>query len=620
MTRTKHLLRSFRPFWITLIVSVIALAWDYHVRHAPNTYLKAVVTIEGEPPTEGITVDVDGERRDLGTWVPVGFAKIRFWAPGCEAKTFTRLIRYGFNNLGVINLARQRGGVRATATPAPTSYKLTGKLGTWTNLTGLFENVPYGSYDAVFRYDELFEFKHINVLSVSNEVQLDAKIGALELSATTNGDFELTREASSVVRKGSFPKNFPYIQSGKYRLLAKLPDYVGEIPVEIRRNETNRVLVKPVHGSVLIKTRPDGAALTLNQTFRGKSPLTLTNLIPGRHLFVVELPEFDTQRVEIDVAEESTQVVEIVLVNSRYRTAMTAANLNRMDKQFELAARMLEEALVAQPQDAAALKLLPEMRGRALLAQAGERTEKGDYGSALSALEAALKNLPGDPEVLSAQERVQALKVQSDQEARKSRFDQALADAKAAAGKRDFTGALAKLSDAKGIFPDDPTLPELESAYRKGSDEVALEAAEKKRLDEIASRKRDLQRIWTTALSREKDSASFPLKKYKTTKPAVEVLAALERIGKQGLLYKFGELNSLSANVFTAKMGEIAPGYVGGRYIRIGVATHEKGTTEVIYKIFDYAAGAPETSEFAVNRHFAHFFKTLSDELGGDLN
>lgn len=65
-------IRAFRPLWVTLGLSVIVLAADYHVRHIDSVRLKVEVTVEGALPESGFIVEVNGRRLGLDDPAPLG--------------------------------------------------------------------------------------------------------------------------------------------------------------------------------------------------------------------------------------------------------------------------------------------------------------------------------------------------------------------------------------------------------------------------------------------------------------------------------------------------------------------------------------------------------------------
>ncbi len=624
--RRPTFVRAFLPFWITLVWGALALMGDYHVRQAPLTRLPVQVTVEGQRPDEGFTVEVNGQRQDPDGPVPLGSAKIRIFAPDTEPKLVERFIWYGVTDLGSVDLTRSRGSLVAKVSPPPEGYELTGKRGNWTNATGSFESVTAGSYELTSRFGSLSRRTAVRVKGNQTErLNLAAEIGALELvSEPAEGEFELWSSALNVRRTGTFPATIPWLPSGPYQLVAKRPGYQREQKVEVRRNETNRIVVKFTYGSAKIATTPAGASVTWAGTESGTTPANLNKIVPGRYPLEVRLAGYDRVSKEVDVEGDATVEVVLTLVNTRYREAMEGAYRNQQRNRFAAAAEDLEAALAAQPGDPTATKLLPGIRARALRDRAEAAAQNGDFQGALTALEAALKTLPEDPETIALQAKYRTAKAEDDQKQTEARFRQLLTEAKSEAERQDFKKALAVLDEAKKEWPDRPELVELEAALQKGLTKMELDAAEKRRADEIAARPSRFKAAWERAISNDPEADSSPLNAWRTTKSAADVRAALERIGTAETKLKVSEVTADSADIFTAKLGALSPAFGLGRYMRVGVATYKEGDTRIRLKIFLIEKGinarSPDSRADSFRDHAEWLRKRLVEELGADVN
>lgn len=612
--------RAFLPFWITLLWGSVVLSRDYHIRHAALTRLSVQVTVEGMQPEENVSVEVNGERQDLNSPVPIGFAKIRVYVRDCESENRNRFIWYGVTDLGSMDLARSRGSLTASVVPTPDSYELTGKRGRWTNTTGAFTDVPVGRYELVSRFGSLIEQTKVEVTrNQPNRLEVAAKIGSLELSAEpAEGEFDLMSTASNEHGVGRFPTNYARLPAGAYRLIAKRPGYERELKLEVRRNETNRFVVKFVYSSAEITTVPAGATILWGQTEKGTTPLTLTNLVPGTYRMEARLEGFDSQDALVTVKDDAPAKVSFALVNTRYREMMKEARQSLERNENGLAAKYLEAALVAQPGDADAAKLLPRARGRGCQERAELYAQRGNFDAALTELSAALTDLSNDAVIIALQEKYRVAKIETDKKLIDARFGAVVAKARFEAGRHNFDTALALLDDAKKISPDKPEIAEWESAFRK--DQVKWEA-------EIVEKKIHQDRFnaaWEQALRGEKDGGTFAQKSWKTSKSVAEVKAALERIGSADTDSRVSELTTGSAEVFTVKLGRVISMVGTGNYMRIGVIAYGDGNTQIVVKLFSYVRGVDGTTvpDHNVERRNKRAEKLRADliqQLGADV-
>ncbi len=611
--------RAFLPFWITLLWGSMLLSRDYHIRHAALTRLAVQVTVEGKQPEEEISVEVNGKRQDLYLPVPIGFAKIRVYAQDCESEVRDRFVWYGVTDLGSMDLARSRGSIAASVVPSPDSYELKGKRGNWTNATGFFAEVPVGRYELVGRFGSLIEQAKVEVTrNQTNRVEVAAKIGSLELSAgPVEGEFDLVFNESNEHRVGKFPSKYARLPVGGYRLIAKRPGYERELKLDVRRNETNRFLVKFVFGSAEITTTPAGATILWAQTEKGTTPLTLTNLVPGTYRMEARLEGYDSRNRLVTVEEDAPAKVALALVNTRYREAMESAHQSLDRNQNGRAAKYLEAALVAQPGDAEATKLLPRARARGSQELAELYAQRGNFDAALTELSAALIDLPNDAAITALQEKYRAARVETDQKSLEARYGALMAKAKFEAGRQYFDTALALLGDAKKIAPDKAEIAEWESAFRKDQVKWKAEMAEKERQDQFTA-------AWEEALNGENDRVTFGQQNWKTSKSVAEVKAALERIGSADAASRVSEFTSGSEDVFTAKLGKLVP-FVGiGNYVRIGVMKYEEGNTQIVLKVFGYVFGkesatSPDHNVERLNKRAEKLRADLIKQLGTDV-
>ncbi len=611
--------RAFLPFWVALVFGILIMARDYHARHSILTRLAVKVTVDGKEPEQGFSVTVNGARQSLNSPLPMGSVEIGIHAPDSEPKSQSRFVWYGVTDLGSVNLLGSRGSLEAKVVPTPDIYELAGKRGSWTNTTGSFLDLPVGRYELVSRFGSLIERTRVEVeRNRTSRVDVAAKIGSLELSSDPpEGAFELMSPATESF-VGAFPAKYTRLLEGEYRLVAKRPGYERKLELRVRRNETNRVVVKFVYGSAQITTTPAGATVFWAGKEQGKTPMAWTNRMPGTYQIGIELDGHDTRFVEVKVDDEATAKVDVTLVNTRYREAMEGARVNLENNRFERAAQFLDAALLAQPGDAAAAKLLPETRARGARARAEELAQRGEFDAALSALDSALKAFPGEPLTMALQQRIRSSKTQTS-EKREARFQQLMAEARSMASWQDFNGALTLLDEAKQILPNEAEITLLEASLRKDQTKLVAELARKRSQDGLEARRNESNTAFELALRSEKDARSSPASIYKTSKSATEVRTALERLGKRDASFKIRELNPSSPDMFTAKLGEISPGATVGQYFRIGVTTYEEGNTQVLVKLIAYTGGSSETNVVLLQKHLERFRTTLAPLLSNDF-
>ncbi len=606
--------RAFLPLWIALSWAIAVLAREYHVRHAPLARLQLSVSIEGTK-TDQFSVEVDGKPHDRFEPLPIGSDTIRIVSPGTEEYRVTRFVGYAPVDLGNVALSRSRGALEAHVLPTPDSFQLSGPLGIWTNGTGFFADVPVGKYDLASRFGALTESAVVEVYrNQTNRVDVAARIGALELSSEPpGGEFDLISDRFR--ESGSFPAQYGRLPAGEYQLIAKKPGYERKIGVVVRKNETNRVVVKFVYGTARISTEPAGARVYWSGTLRGVTPLTLTSVVPGTHEFVAKLDGYDDADITITIEGDATATRSITLVNTRYRNSMASARVYLDREQFADAVRSLEEAIAAIPGDAVATGLLTTARHRVAVDRITALATRGNLDEALVVANSALADAPGDPAILALQSKISAEKAQLDKQRAGERFRQLVDGAKAEGARQNFEKALSLIAEAKRINPGSDEISPLESSFRERQS-TAL--AEQKKREAVAALQAEAQKAFANSLRNEPNAGVFALQSWKTTKSNAETLAAFQTVGKESLFLKMRELSVSSPALFTAKMGPLIDG-PGGSYFHVGAVTYAEGDTVIFFKHFVYTLNGPQTDASQLQFFLEPFRKKLSAALGGDL-
>lgn len=611
--------RALAPLRLVLICALLYLSGEYHVRHVNTVQYQVQVNMEEKTPTEEPWVDINGLRQTTYGISPIGFRTFVISAPNYEPQVRRRFVWYGGTDLGVVDLVRSRGALAASVEPKPESYELRGTKGSWTNTSGVFTGVPVGKYEVVSRFGSQAVVERTKATvsrNQTNRLDIKASIGSLELSAEPkDGTFVLTHEGTGLRWRGEFPDIYPHLPTGAYRLLAQRAGYERDVRLDVRRNETNRMVIKFVYGAAEISTTPPGATVFVAGKERGKTPITINQLPPGRYKIEARLQGYDVVASTLTVDGETTTKWVESLVNTRFRESMEAARQSLSQHKYSAAIHFLEEAAAAQPGNVDATRLLRGTRASELRKRAEEFVTHGELDAALEALAAALVQMPEDSSIIAVQNRIRKEKADKETQQILTRFRRAVADARSAANKHDYQRAIALLGDAKEVYPDQLETAALETEFRKDQLRWIAESTERKRRDEITARPDQFKEIWERAVIGEGESVISPLFSWKTTKAAAEVRTALERIGTSNPKWKVSEITERSGNIFTAKLGALLPALQTGYYGRIGVVTYGDNNTQILLRICFYEKELVPLSPDSR----ANFFRTRAEWLRTDL-
>lgn len=119
-------------------------------------------------------------------------------------------------------------------------------------------------------------------------------------------------------RQGTTPLGLSTIRPGKHLVTLSKQGYLDDCQtVELRpagRGTVSATLI-PVTGLVLVKSDPDGVDVKLNGIDRGKTPLLMTDLIPGDYRLALSKPGYIAKTVAFGVRDRVPQQLSYVLTS-----------------------------------------------------------------------------------------------------------------------------------------------------------------------------------------------------------------------------------------------------------------------------------------------------------------
>jgi len=436
-------------------------------------------------------------------------------------------------------------------------------------------------------------------------------------------DFVLIPEDSNRTLTGSFPAKLDRLRTGSYRLKARRPGFERELKVTVPRNETNRVLVKFEYGSAKISTTPEGATVIWAGEDRGKTPLTLTRIVPGSYRIELRLDGYVPQAGDLAVTADSPASLSVSLVNAGYRTAMEAAKRHLENNHFWDATIQLGGALTAIPGDPEASALLAKVRPTAVRERARQLGSLNDYGGAVRVLDAYLADSPGDKESSELREQMSTARQALEAKQIETKVQELMVDARATADRKQFDQALSLLEAAQKLAPSNLRISQLEASIRTARDQYQADERAKKSAAEIADRGNQYRAAWDRAQRADPNANLFPTKYWDTTKTISEVREAITQIGSKSTTFKVSELSNDADFYFTAKIGDLSPPIQDGYYFKIGVISINSGKTQISAKVFAYnpVAGkaVPETNKNILQERLERLRSRLSEQFGTPL-
>ena len=565
---------AFKPFIATVLLSTIVFAREYHNRHAPKTFLAASVVIDGKEPEEGIEVSVDGLPRRFDQPIGIGSHRIEVGNPYAEPVSVKRFIWYGVNDLGRIDLRRAKLDVTLAVATRPDWIELSGSFGRRLSATGRFTNVPAGRYTATLSFDNRPVSTPVRIVRGASIVPLIAPIGGVEVTSDQSGvSFELLPHAEGDQINGVLPSKMSWVRPGNYRLIGHRGEYVRESQVTVRAGETNQFKLTFPFGALSIRSEPEGASVIIGGREQGKTPIDFSEVIPGTQLIEVSKGGFDRFSQSIEVAEGRTSTIVAHLTNTTVRELLVRAKEALDRGEYRTARSLLEDAVRADPGDASIKERLESVKPRALREEAGAFASEGKFALAVAKVDEALGILPGDRGLTEL--RAELLTRRESQER----------EAKADQERRD------------------------------------KELAERRRSEHLAQRKQLFEEMVAQVRNQEPHSSLLPYATWTTGTPANDIISQCQLNGAKDT--PLSELVSPGLNLTSFKLGRLLPLVKWGTYVRIVACTLEEGNTVVWAMGFSYVPGpdgpTPVTKPESTAELLSRTKQYLSKLLGGDL-
>jgi len=565
--------RAFAPFWITAVLCSTIACFDYHRRHAPLTILQANVTVDGAEPEEGFELLVGGKPARLGNPITLCSKQIVISTAYSDQVTLSHFVWYGPNNLGSVDLHRRSVAFSWDVKPKPDEIELQSRFGKFTSRNGTFRDVPAARYEATLSYGSLKDGHQLQITrSVEPTIPVIGRVGAVALrSEPPDGSFELENVQSRKSWTGQFPQTVAWLPTGEYRLAVHRGKYQKELRIFVSPNETNNAVAQFLYGAAEILSEPSKAKMFVDNVDRGQTPLTLTNVIPGKYQIRLEKDNHAPEIFELRVGEASVSKVSRKLNNVRYAQSMEAAKRAIQLNNNVLALANLETALTEQPNDNDAMALVAKVQPAALRDTALALAEAGQFAAI--------------PAVLEELEQVDP--------------------------KSESTEKLnAQIAQIK-------TRKEQESADRLARQEQQRAEAE------MLKRKQELETAFESMQSDMTIPSSLPSATWKSTKSLQQVQAAFETISQTGKEGKASSLRNVSDHLFTLRFGKGVPIFGRVYQTRIAVCDLAPGHTEIRARALSLSLAdlivPPEVETIRSKNHLEKLKIALSLELEGDL-
>ena len=391
--------RALRPFlWWGLLV-VLVFGYQTHRRLSQKTRLSFSVSLQGLSISSATDARCDGRPVLSGERISLGRHELIVSHPQAEPFSTNLFIWYGVNDLGRIALQRSRGNLLVEAVPPAAVLSIRGPefQTSLTNSAGLTSAVPTDAYVIQAQYAYWQGRQETTVgASLPGLVRFAPKLGAMRIESTQVGtSFSLNNSEGRRVETGATPALIAGLPEGTYQVISLFHEDRRESASAVKAGETNVVRFEFMYGAAVIESQPPGATVTAgNGRQYGVTPLTLSELEPGKWTFTLRLDGYVPVEIPVAIAANATNTIRTNLVNATYARAMETARRELAKTNLQAALVATGEALDAQPGDAEALALqVKATLGKAQMAAKAGRTQE-----ALAFIAGVLRMMPENAE------------------------------------------------------------------------------------------------------------------------------------------------------------------------------------------------------------------------------
>lgn len=357
----RRLISAFLPLRIWL---VLALCWyGWRTFRQVNQAATLSFTVSAEGTTLPYNARLDGLPFSSGDHSGLGPHHLEISGPDLQTQSFDPMQWKGSIDLGQLEVKRARGDLEMTIRPEPLKIQIRG-IGVTreeTNSHLVLQQIYSGQYQLETRFDTYTNQIYALIRpSQTTRLVIDAPVGAAVITSDPAGASVILsdRYSGTVVRKGITPMSIPQILTNSYRAELSLGDYHKLADFTVDQLKTNRLSVTFAYGRIKLTSRPAGATVTEGGRELGFTPLTLTNVIPGEHLYHLELADHRSHDTKLAVNTIDEATTSITLENTAVERELKAA---RETPNIDDALGHVEAALRSEPESPEARSLKSEL-------------------------------------------------------------------------------------------------------------------------------------------------------------------------------------------------------------------------------------------------------------------
>ena len=368
-----------------------------------RTRVKFTITLAGKNAGYGASVLLDGHPVGNGDKISLGSHTFTVKHPKAESFQTKFFAWFGGRDLGQIDLKRIMGSLAVTATPAAQTLIITGPEFSLTLHDSVGTNlaVPTDNYQIRAEYAHWTDTRDCPVTPDSaTPCNFNPHLGALSLTCNqSDATYQVRDDHDSLVGTGGLPALLADLPAGNFQVVATRHKTSLTNSILVAAATTNSLPIEFQYGALVLETSPTGATVADEAgQMLGQTPVNLAEILPGNRVFTLQKNGYPTIQINLVIEANRTTTIRTNLISKEYLTAMDMARRQMTLTNYDRALTAVQRALDASPNDADALALQQEGRGRQAIQTAKIAGARNDYPAGIKALETALQALPENDE------------------------------------------------------------------------------------------------------------------------------------------------------------------------------------------------------------------------------
>ncbi len=401
-TRWAYWRRVLRPvsWWLLLVLVLFGIRT--HQRLMEQTRLNFIVTLQGQPCYDAV-ITFDGKPATSGQKIFLGSHIFAVTHPKGEGFSTNLFVWYGEHNLGTLDLKRTMGTLMVSADPPAPFIFIRGTewSATLTNSPGLTQSVPTDDYEIQAEYPHWQKKYDASVFAnQTTPCTIAPHFGGLKLDCNqSDAMYQLLSADGQFISDGILPATVTGLPAGNYKLIATHHNHQRTDTLAVKADTTSNAQFDFQYGAAVFETSPAGATVATDDGRSwGATPLTLTELLPGKWSFTLQRNGYQSVPLSFNVVANETNFVSTNLVSENYLHALTAARQFLAVADYDSALKAANDALASRPADADATTLQNEAIGLGYIRRARAFGKLGEYIEGGKELALALQTLPDNAE------------------------------------------------------------------------------------------------------------------------------------------------------------------------------------------------------------------------------